>query len=584
MAYFDFSLQDSDLDLFDFLTTVPNSNTFEDSGAISWNVVDSIETPLGFGMSIITYFIDEITYTSTFGDEIIWTGNFMADQEIGFGTGDLFFFGTGKSYEFTNANSLTSLNDIVADDLNVFINGSIGITGVGLFSDPVGVLADMFAGEDVFDLRAIAAPDALVNLVGDGRDVADQQSATAAGDLFEGDSDGLININSRIIGDFRNVYVGGEGFGARDVFHISAATIIGDVSVVAGRAIGGDDVFTAAALTPSDATPGTVPSPVAPKIIGDFEFILGQGFGGDDTFDYSASDVSGLAGAGPVILIGDVGTVSNNAVAVGGHDQITGSDSDDTIIGDFEIVRDGAFASGGNDRLLQGETTPGATTTMIGDADIVEGGGVLQGGNDVILGGLANDIIYGDVRMVDGTVIGGNDILRGFAGFDTIYGGGGNDFITGEYNADNLYGEDGDDVLNGGDGNDRHFGGNGNDRILAGQGNDVSYGQAGDDTIFGFGGFDVLDGGTGDDTLIGAFNWDRYVFKDNFGNDTILDFEADNPFERLDFSRHTGVSGMNDLTIEVVAGAVVISDGADNSVTLANVSDLSSITAADFIF
>ncbi|MEM1306677.1 MAG: calcium-binding protein, partial [Pseudomonadota bacterium] len=569
---------------FDFLTTAPNSNTFEASDNISWNVVDSIETPFGDGMSVITYFIDEITYTSTFGDEVVWTGDFTADQEIGFGTGDLFFLGTGTSYAFTNANSLSSPNDIVADNLNVSVVGSVGIIGTFLFNDPIFILSEMFGGEDHFDVRAISNPDAQVNLVGEGRDVADQQSATASSDLFEGDSDGLTNINSRIIGDFRNVYVGGEGFGARDLFDLSAATIIGDVSVVAGRAVGGNDAFSAPGLTPSDATPGTVPSPVAPTFVGDFEFVLGQAFGGDDTFDYSASDVSALVGIDGPTIVGDAGTVSNNAIAVGGDDQITGSDADDMLVGDFMTVRDGAFASGGNDRLLQDGTTIGATTTMIGDADVVESGGVLQGGNDVILGGLANDIIYGDVRLADGTVIGGNDILRGFAGFDTIYGGGGNDFITGEFNADNLYGEDGDDVLNGGDGNDRHFGGNGNDRILAGLGDDVSFGQAGDDTIFGFGGFDVLDGGTGDDTRIGAFNWARYVFKDNFGNDTILDFEADNPFERMDFSSHTGVTGMADLTIELVAGAVVVSDSANNSVTLANVSDLSSITAADFIF
>ena len=100
------------------------------------------------------------------------------------------------------------------------------------------------------------------------------------------------------------------------------------------------------------------------------------------------------------------------------------------------------------------------------------------GGNDSIVGGIANDLLYGDD---------GDDELRGGAGNDTLYGG------------------TGDDTLKGNAGNDTLYGGTGNDTLEGNAGNDLLYGDAGNDT---------LEGGEGDDV---------YIFSKGDGEDRIFD-------------------------------------------------------------
>ena len=90
--------------------------------------------------------------------------------------------------------------------------------------------------------------------------------------------------------------------------------------------------------------------------------------------------------------------------------------------------------------------------------------------------------------------------FRGLGGDDTIVGGIANDL---------LYGDDGDDELRGGAGNDLLYGGTGNDWL---------YGQAGDDTLVGGTGNDHLEGGEGNDT---------YIFSKGDGVDTIVDISGE---------------------------------------------------------
>ena len=99
------------------------------------------------------------------------------------------------------------------------------------------------------------------------------------------------------------------------------------------------------------------------------------------------------------------------------------------------------------------------------------------GGNDSIVGGIANDLLYGDD---------GDDELRGGAGNDTLYGGTGNDTLEGNAGNDLLYGDAGNDTLEGNAGNDTLVGGTGNDRLEGGEGNDVYIFSKGDgeDRIF----------------------------------------------------------------------------------------------------
>ena len=118
------------------------------------------------------------------------------------------------------------------------------------------------------------------------------------------------------------------------------------------------------------------------------------------------------------------------------------------------------------------------------------------GGNDIIVGGIANDLLYGDD---------GNDTMYGYEGDDILIGGTGND---------NLSGDEGDDQLDGDSGNDVLYGGYGNDTLRGG---------SGDDRVFGDSGNDVLYGGTGNDHLEGGEGNDTYVFSKGDGEDRIFD-------------------------------------------------------------
>lgn len=66
-------------------------------------------------------------------------------------------------------------------------------------------------------------------------------------------------------------------------------------------------------------------------------------------------------------------------------------------------------------------------------------------------------------------------------------------------------------------GNIKVIGGNGADRLVSRMGNDIVFGRGGDDVLSGEGGRDILIGGSGND---------EFVFDDNFGKDTIRDFDA----------------------------------------------------------
>ncbi|MCY1418002.1 Endo-1,3-1,4-beta-glycanase ExsH [compost metagenome] len=181
----------------------------------------------------------------------------------------------------------------------------------------------------------------------------------------------------------------------------------------------------------------------------------------------------------------------------------------------------------------------------------------------------------------------GNDVLIGKAGADTMLGGAGNDI----YEVTDA----GDQVIEGANaGLDKvwtslssytlsanvenlYYGGSGN---FAGTGNSL------DNFLQGGGGNDVLRGGVGNDLLVGGLGEDMFMFGAGFGQDRILDFDA-NPVggqDRID------IAGMG-ITAATFAANVVITDvGADtrvaigaNSITLVGVADATTVTQADFI-
>lgn len=270
-------------------------------------------------------------------------------------------------------------------------------------------------------------------------------------------------------------------------------------------------------------------------------------------------------------------------------DRIHGGDGDDTLIG--RSGTDNLWGDAGDDSMDGGA-----------DNDRLWGGA----GADLIRGGTQEDRLWGED---------GNDTLFGDAGFDLLRGGEGDDYLDGGAQADNLFGDAGQDTLLGGGGFDRLFGGAGDDLLYAGEGSDALFGQAGHDTLYGeadndrlwggvgndlmFGGdgndhmnggagFDTITGGAGDDRLSGNFNADTFVFADGHGRDTITDFDALNPFEKIDLSGISAIESFDDLVgpggAAVQSGTdVLIDTGGGNQIRLMWVR-LDDLDASDFLF
>lgn len=172
-----------------------------------------------------------------------------------------------------------------------------------------------------------------------------------------------------------------------------------------------------------------------------------------------------------------------------GRDRLTGTDEDDILVGDAL-------------NLTSGE----------------------RGGADTIVGGLGDDILYGDAGdQDDSTPPFGNGILDGaIGGKDRISGGGGNDSIQGDGQIMRNNAVGGADILNGDAGDDYIFGDayrgesgsrGGADKIYGGDGNDLLFGDFALDDGSTLGGKDLLVGGSGND-----------IFFLGKGRDVIRDF------------------------------------------------------------
>ena len=91
-------------------------------------------------------------------------------------------------------------------------------------------------------------------------------------------------------------------------------------------------------------------------------------------------------------------------------------------------------------------------------------------------------------------------------------------FTASGQNNDVAIGGTGVDVINTGDGNDT---------LVGSVGSDVLDGGAGRDVLLGGADADFLTGGSGDDQLVGGAGQDTYYFNAGFGNDIIVDSDAD---------------------------------------------------------
>ncbi|MEZ5766781.1 MAG: DUF2202 domain-containing protein [Paracoccaceae bacterium] len=178
----------------------------------------------------------------------------------------------------------------------------------------------------------------------------------------------------------------------------------------------------------------------------------------------------------------------------------------------------------------------------------------------IIFGTEASELIRAD--STDNTIWArdGDDTVKGLSGDDTIYGEGGDDLLDGGRGRDRLYGESGADTLYGGNGRDRLFGGTGKDRLI---------------------------GEAGDDRLKGGAQADDFVFRDGFGNDTVLDFDTGNNREDIVLRGVTAITDWDDLVAhhlgENAEGDAVIDAGDGNTITLVGVS-MADLDQGDFQF
>ena len=231
----------------------------------------------------------------------------------------------------------------------------------------------------------------------------------------------------------------------------------------------------------------------------------------------------------------------------------TGADS--TAIEDYLLARDWRITMGNLDDIapegvLVGDSVP---LNLLGD-DFLNG----KGGNDNLFSGDGNDRVLGGA---------GNDILSGGSGLDILIGGGGRD------------------LLRGGDDNDRLLGGNSKDTLFGDSGNDRLEGGAHNDILKGGAGRDKLIGGEGNDLLIGGGGFDRFVFDDMSGSDTIRGFSSASNQEKIELRNVTGITDFADLKANHMnqVGADVVIDDGTITITVENVL-IGDMNKGDFLF
>ncbi|MFI8608428.1 peroxidase family protein [Pseudomonas sp. NPDC077649] len=415
-------------------------------------------------------------------------------------------------------------------------------------------------------ISGTAADDHIMGLGGN-----DRLSGLGGNDILDGGAGDDILIG----GAGNDIMIGGTG---NDTYEVTEA---GD-QVIEQAEEGYDTVWTSLASY-------TLTANVERLAYGGIGNFTGTGNGLDNWIQGALGNDRLMGGAGNDILEGGAG----NDVLIGGtgNDIMRGGVGSDT----YEVTDAGdqviELAGEGYDTVW----TSLASYTLTANVERLAYGGV---GNFTGTGNALDNWIQGGA---------GNDRLNGGAGNDTLEGGAGNDV---------LIGGTGNDIMRGGVGSDTYEVTDAGDQVieLAGEGYDtvwtslasytltanverMAYGGVGnftgtgnalDNWIQGGTGNDVLTGGAGNDTLVGGLGNDIFVFGPNFGNDTIIGFDA-NPAGGQDL---LNIAAFN-LTAATFASRVNIADagsdvlvtvnGADGgSIRLVGVTDHTTVTIADF--
>ncbi|MCB1450096.1 MAG: hypothetical protein KDJ67_08245, partial [Nitratireductor sp.] len=185
-------------------------------------------------------------------------------------------------------------------------------TDVQLSGDSMTAVNGETGGTDNFDMVVSPGGDLLVT--GDFYSLYAGVTATGGDDTF------LINDNSAnpitVIGDANSVFQNATLLGGKDIIQVTGVAletfIIGDVVIISGTLVGGDDEITTSGAQDSvygDAVGGSDPG--------------NNIHGGNDRI---------YAGAGVDEISGDTAGVAG--VFVGGKDELHGEAGNDTIVGD----------------------------------------------------------------------------------------------------------------------------------------------------------------------------------------------------------------------------------------------------------
>ncbi|AUQ72487.1 Hemolysin-type calcium-binding protein repeat protein (2 copies) (plasmid) [Phaeobacter inhibens] len=278
-------------------------------------------------------------------------------------------------------------------------------------------------------------------------------------------------------------------------------------------------------------------------------------------------------------------------------EQLTAAEKQ-TILDSLSMIEPSDITEGFD--LLRAEFAGISTGTLVVDAMNIAGQETPVGtdGNDVLAGTVGSD----DVRLMNGddafaagqgdigddTIRGGsgNDTINGGSGQDVLFGGSGEDLLRGGWGSDLMKGGRQADVLIGAQGHDTVYGEGGADRLDGGSGNDRLVGGSGHDTILGGAGIDRLFGGNGNDSLVGGAQADYFIFRGNFGDDTIRGFAALSDAEKIDLRGVSEISDLSDLRdnhLTQDGSNAIIADGLGNTITLLGV-DINDLDAGDFIF
>lgn len=101
--------------------------------------------------------------------------------------------------------------------------------------------------------------------------------------------------------------------------------------------------------------------------------------------------------------------------------------------------------------------------------------------------------------------------------------------------------------------------------LIGTKGANTLVGKDGNDNLYGLGGNDKLEGGKGDDVLTGGAGDDTFIFRQGFGDDTIVDFYAGGKTDELQF---IGFGSTRPTSTVQMGDNVLISFASGDSITL----------------